>query len=56
VHCIACDRPLTPFEATIKLASTGEHLDMCNWCLDPIRDEIEIIERYDLLGQGDVGE
>jgi hypothetical protein len=52
MRCIACNAVLTDFEATRKGVNTGEYLDMCERCFSTIRDDIEVIERKDLLEDG----
>ncbi len=51
MKCQSCDHILSDYEATIKHAVTGEHLDLCMDCLEPIKDEIPITDRPDLLGK-----
>ncbi len=55
MRCKSCDRPLTPFERTVKTVS-GEYPDLCNRCREPIENEVEFVERFDLLGQLDIEE
>lgn len=48
MHCLSCDCELSDYESTRKSARTGEYLDLCDSCLDPIREEFNLIERVDL--------
>lgn len=47
-RCVACNRVMSDFEMTRKSATTGEYLDLCDICLDEIKDDFELIEREDL--------
>lgn len=47
-RCAACDAIMNDFEMTRKSATTGEYIDLCSKCLDPIIDEFVLIEREDL--------
>lgn len=38
MRCIACDEALTDKEATRKFLHSGTYTQMCNKCLDTIRD------------------
>jgi len=40
MKCLACDKILNDREASRKSISTGEHLDLCDWCFEPVRDDI----------------
>ena len=51
MRCLSCNAELSDYEATRKSARTGEYLDLCDSCLDPIREEFELIERLDLANQ-----
>jgi hypothetical protein len=52
MRCIACNAVLTDFEATRKGANTGDYIDMCERCFSTIKDDIDVIERKDLLEDG----
>lgn len=54
MRCGACNCELSDYEATRKSARTGEYLDLCESCLDPIREEFQLIERLDLQAQTSV--
>jgi heterodisulfide reductase subunit B len=41
MHCVACDKVLSTFEASRKSKKTGEYLDMCNRCYSSIEDTVE---------------
>jgi len=47
-RCRSCNCVMTPYELTIKYAETGEFVDLCNSCLRPIKDELNLISREDL--------
>ncbi len=42
MRCIACDVRLTPREATRKCVGTGEYPDLCDNCMDTIRDDVNL--------------
>jgi hypothetical protein len=48
MHCLACDRILTDFEATRKSSTTDEFIDLCNKCFKTISDDVKVSERDDL--------
>jgi len=48
MRCLACDKRLTKYEATLKSNETKEYLQLCNKCLDGL--DIEVEDRPDLLG------
>lgn len=52
MRCVACNCVLTDFEATRKGVNTGEYIDMCNKCYSTIANDIDVIERKDLLEDG----
>lgn len=58
MRCKACDRNLSIFEATRKMDAekgTGEYPDLCNKCLNTIREDIgPIDERPDLVDNLDL--
>lgn len=56
MRCVACNAVLTDFEATRKSANTGEYIDLCNKCFNTIREEVAVIERKDLMENGDESE
>ena len=37
MKCLSCDKILSDREASRKSITTGEHLDLCNSCFEPIR-------------------
>ena len=57
MRCICCNEALSDFEATRRLWSTNEFLDMCNACFAFVKDSVEVKERYDLKHEeGEEGE
>ena len=56
MRCVACNAVLTDFEATRKSATTGDYIDLCNKCFNTIREEVAVIERKDLMENGDESE
>lgn len=56
MRCVACNAVLTDFEATRKSVNTGDYIDLCNKCFSTIRDEVSVIERKDLMENGDESE
>lgn len=51
MRCLSCNCVLSDFEATRKSERTGEFLDLCNHCLDTIREDIIVLEREDLRSE-----
>ena len=54
MRCLSCNIVLSDFEVTRKSKKTQQYLDLCNKCFDPIKSQIEVTERYDLLNTDDV--
>jgi len=48
MRCLACNKILNDFEATRKSAITGEYIDLCNHCFQPVERDVEAIVREDL--------
>lgn len=48
MRCQACDRLLSDYEATRKSETTKEYLDLCNYCLSDIQNDLLYTEREDL--------
>ena len=40
MRCLSCDEQLTTQEATRRVLSSGEYLDLCNMCYDQIKDSV----------------
>ena len=38
--CLACNKILSDREASRKSSNTGEHIDLCDECFEPIRKEV----------------
>lgn len=53
MRCVACNAQLTDFEATRKSSETEEFLDLCNHCYSSVANEINSLERYDLMHLND---
>ena len=53
MRCVACNKLLTDFEATRKVAATGEFLGMCNYCFSYSAEDIDTLERHDLKSERD---
>ena len=49
MRCKACDIELNDFEATRKSTTTGEFIDLCNRCYKAVKNDVQAIERYDLM-------
>ena len=43
MKCLSCDSILTDEEATRRVKSSGEFLDLCNLCYFPIHNEVELV-------------
>ena len=58
MKCRSCDEILTNREATRRVASSGEFLDLCDRCYLPIKDDVPTRERVetDLEEMGNDGE
>jgi len=54
MHCVACDRLLSEFEATRKNAMTMDYIDLCKVCFEDVKGLFPVIERKDLLTQSDL--
>jgi hypothetical protein len=48
MRCLACNKILNDFEATRKSAITGEYIDLCNHCFQPVEYDVEAVVREDL--------
>ena len=49
MRCLSCDKNLTDFEATRKSVFSGEFIDLCNRCFASVSDDLQTIDRPDLL-------
>ena len=54
MHCVACDRLLSEFEATRKNAITMDYIDLCKVCFEDVKGLFPVMERKDLLTQSDL--
>ena len=54
MHCRACDRLLTEYQATLKNAVTGQYMDLCKVCLEDIKPFVRLIDRKDLITEADL--
>jgi len=54
MHCVACDRLLSEFEATRKNAMTMDYIDLCKVCFEDVKGLFPVIERKDLVTQSDL--
>ncbi len=54
MHCVACDRLLSEFEATRKNAMTMDYIDLCKVCFEDVKGLYPVIERKDLVTQSDL--
>lgn len=53
MRCRSCNKSLTDFESTRKAANTGEYIDLCNGCFSYIKDDVDVLERFDLTSDDD---
>lgn len=53
MRCLACNAQLNDFEATRKSKVTGKFVDLCNSCYVSIREDLQVVERYDLMDMQD---
>lgn len=49
MRCKACDKLLTEYESTRKSVSTEEFLDLCNYCYNYVKDDVQVVENKDNL-------
>ena len=56
MHCRACDKLLTDYEATRKNANTFEFIDLCKVCFEDVKAIVPTIDRKDLLTESDLDE
>ncbi len=54
MHCRACDKLLTEYQATLKNAVTGQYMDLCKACLEDIKPFVKLIDRKDLITEADL--
>lgn len=54
MHCIACDKLLTDYEATRKDAHTFKFIDLCKTCFEDIKPFVAVIDRKDLITEQDL--
>lgn len=48
MRCVSCNKILNDYEATTRVSSTLEFLDMCSRCYSTVADSIPTINRQDL--------
>lgn len=48
MRCVSCNKILNDYEATTRLSSTLEFLDMCSSCYSTIANDVPTINRQDL--------
>ena len=56
MRCMACDVPLTDYEATRRYTESREFVDLCNKCFAVSLDDSETIDREDLRTLADIEE
>jgi hypothetical protein len=54
MHCVACNKLLTDFEATRKNAMTMDYIDLCKVCFEDVKGLFPVIERKDLVTESDL--
>ena len=54
MHCRACDKLLTEYQATLKNAVTGQYFDLCKGCFEDIRPFVKVLDRKDLITEADL--
>lgn len=55
MRCLSCNKLLSDKEATRAYKSTGEYLDLCDHCLEPIKEDIQTIEGANFRDDSDKG-
>ena len=54
MHCTACDKLLTDYEATRKDAHTFKFIDLCKTCFEDVKPFVSVIDRKDLITEQDL--
>ena len=54
MHCVACNKLLTDFEATRRNAITKDYIDLCKVCFEDVKGLFPVIERKDLVTESDL--
>lgn len=54
MHCTACDKLLTDYEATRKDAHTFKFIDLCKNCFEDIKPFVSVLDRKDLITEQDL--
>ena len=54
MHCVACNKLLTDFEATRRNAITKDFVDLCKICFEDVKGLFPVIERKDLVTESDL--
>ena len=54
MHCTACDKLLTDYEATREDAHTFKFIDLCKTCFEDIKPFVSVIDRKDLITEQDL--
>lgn len=44
MRCLSCNAVLNDKEATRKYKESKEYLDLCDFCFDPIKTDVEVID------------
>ena len=52
MRCQACNCVLSNLEATRRVASSGDFLDLCDHCYGPIRNDVPTIENAEVSDEG----
>jgi hypothetical protein len=48
MRCLCCNDVLSDFEATRRYVNNSQFVDLCNYCLKTIDDDVKTFERIDL--------
>ena len=54
MHCTACDKLLTDYEATRKEAHTFNFIDLCKTCFEDVKPFVSVVDRKDLITEADL--
>jgi hypothetical protein len=49
MRCLSCDKVLSDYESTRRSANTEEYVDLCNRCFYYVKDDLNTIDRADLV-------
>lgn len=54
MRCKACNKTLSEYELTRKSKRTNEFIDLCNDCYKYIQEDVQVVDKPELLSLNDV--